>query len=178
MWTLKYLITVIELQSFAWMILTLKDIATVSSGVTFRARMEPSPSGNVKVIQMKDLGDDNTVHLKGVIQIQYANPKPAQLARVDDIIFRSRGQTNTAALLRENTRNTIMAAPLLRIRPDTTKVVPEFLLWWINQPSSQSYLFSRSKGTIVKMVGKQELDELEVSLPSLEDIVAWKGRKR
>lgn len=160
--------TVIQLQSVFEMMLKLKDIATVSSGVTFRSRIETSRDGNVRVIQMKDLGDDNFVHLKESIHIDHSKPKPNQLARPGDIIFRSRGQTNTAALLQEDTQNTIVAAPLFRVRPDTTKVVPEFLLWWINQPSSQSYLASRVKGTMVKMVSKQGLEDLEVNLPSLE----------
>ncbi len=150
------------------MILKLKDIATISSGVTFRSRIEQSASGNIRIIQMKDLGDDNFVHLKETMQIEYPRPKPGQLARQGDIIFRSRGQTNTAALLEENAENTIVAAPLFRIRSDTKKIVPEFLLWWINQPSSQAYLSSRSKGTMVKMVSKQGLEDLEVNLPSLE----------
>jgi len=162
------IITVIELQSFFEMILKLKDIATVSSGVTFRSRIEASKDGSVRVIQMKDLGDDNFVHLSESIHIDHTKPKSNQLAKLGDIIFRSRGQTNTAALLNEDVKSTIVAAPLFRVRPDIKKVVPEFLLWWINQPSSQSYLASRSKGTMVKMVSKQGLEDLEVNLPSLE----------
>ena len=150
------------------MILKLKDIATVSSGVTFRSRIEASRDGDVRVIQMKDLGDDNFVHLSESIHIDRAKLRPNQLARSGDIIFRSRGQTNTAALLNEDAENTIVAAPLFRVRPDIQKVVPEFLLWWINQLSSQAYLASRSKGTMVQMVSKQGLEDLEVNLPSLE----------
>ena len=152
------------------MILKLKDIATVSSGVTFRSRIEASKDGSVRVIQMKDLGGDNFVHLSESIHIHidHTKPKSNQLAKLGDIIFRSRGQTNTAALLNEDVESTIVAAPLFRVRPNKKKVVPEFLLWWINQPSSQSYLASRSKGTMVKMVCKQGLEDLEVNLPSLE----------
>ena len=162
------IITVIELQSFVEMILKLKDIATVSSGVTFRSRIEPSKDGGVRLIQMKDLGDDNFVHLSDSIRIAHTKPKPNQLAKLGDIIFRSRGQTNTAALLQVDAEDTIVAAPLFRVQADTQKVVPEFLLWWINQPSSQAYLTSRSKGTMVKMVSKHGLEDLEVDLPSLE----------
>lgn len=150
------------------MVLKLKDIATVSSGVTFRSRVEVSNNGGVRVIQMKDLGDDNFVHLNETVHVDLSTPKPNQLARLGDIIFRSRGQTNTAALLQEKVKNTIVAAPLFRVRPDIKKVMPEFLLWWINQPSSQSYLASRSIGTVVKMISKQGLEDLEVNLPSLK----------
>lgn len=150
------------------MILKLKDIATVSSGVTFRSRIETSKYGDIRVIQMKDLGADSIVHLDENIHIDHIKPKPNQLAKLGDVIFRSRGQTNTAALLNEEVESTIVAAPLFRIRPDIKRVMPEFLLWWINQPSSQSYLASRSKGTMVKMVSKQGLEDLDVNLPSLE----------
>jgi restriction endonuclease S subunit len=150
------------------MILKLKDIATVSSGVTFRSRIKVSTDGGVRVLQMKDLGDDNFVHLSKSIHIGHTKPKPNQLTKIGDIIFRSRGRRNTAALLNEDADNTIVAAPLFRVRPDTKKVIPEFLLWWINQHSSQVYLASQSKGTMVKMVSKQVLEDLEVNLPSLE----------
>ena len=146
------------------MILKLKDIATISSGVTFRSRIEASKDGSVRVIQMKDLGVDNCVYLDESIHIDHTKPKSNQLAKRGDIIFRSRGLRNTAALLDEDVENTIIAAPLFRIRPDVKKVVPEFLLWWINQSSSQAYLVSRS----VAMVSKQDLEDLDVNLPSLE----------
>ena len=150
------------------MTLKLKDIATVSSGATFRSRIEASKDGDVRVIQMKDLGDDYFVHLNESIHIEQVNPKPNQLAKLGDIIFRSRGQTNTAALLNEYVENTIVAAPLFRIRPNRKRIIPEFLLWWINQASSQAYLASTSKGTMLKMVSKQDLEDLEINLPSLE----------
>ena len=117
---------------------------------------------------MKDLGEENTVHLNQAVRVDHTKLKPSQLAMTGDIIFRSRGQTNTAALLQEEVGDAIVAAPLFRVHPNTKKVVPEFLLWWINQPSSQAYLSSRSKGTMVKMVSKQGIEDLEVSLPPLE----------
>ena len=148
--------------------LRLKDIASISTGVTFRSRIEASGSGALTLIQMKDLGGDNTVHLKAAVRIDHPMPRGDHLLRSGDIIFRSRGVTNTAALLRDDAEDTILAAPLFRVRPDIRKVMPEFLLWWINQPISQNYLSSRSKGTMVKMVSKISLENLEVSLPPLE----------
>ena len=148
--------------------LKLKDISTISSGTTFRARIESSTSSNIKVIQMKDLGKDNIVYLDQTIRVADIKPRPNQLAKRGDIIFRSRGQTNTGAILQEDTQDiVVVSAPLFRIRPNTNKVFPEFLLWWINQESSQHYLASRSSGTMGKMVSKQVLEDLTVTLPAL-----------
>ena len=147
--------------------LKLQNIATVSSGITLRSRIKASTNGNVWVIQMKDLGRDNLVHLSESTRIDHSKPKHNQLARSGDIIFRSRGQTNTAALLNKDVKDTIVAAPLFRVRSNPQKVIPEFLLWWINQPRSQGHFASRSKGTMIKMVSKQDLEDLEINLPSL-----------
>ena len=146
--------------------MTLKDIAIVSSGVTFRSRIEAS-KGGVRVIQMKDLSDDNFVCLEQTVQVNYPDLRPHQWAKRGDILFRSRGQTHTAALLREEAANTIVSAPLFRVRPDTRQVLPEFLFWWINQRTSQAYLASRVEGTILAMVSKQSLEGLPVKLPSM-----------
>lgn len=161
--------TVIELQINYEMELRLKEIAEISSGVTFRSRIETGNNGGFRVIQMKDLDDDNFVQIKGCIQIKHSTHKPDQILKFGDLVFRSRGQTNTVALLNEEVTDTILAAPLLRLRPNKFKVLPEFLLWWINQPLSQYYLMSRSEGSAVKMVGKSSLENMKVSLPPMEE---------
>ena len=125
------------------MLAKLKDLATISSGATFRARIEASQAGSVQLIQMKDLGADNLVHLAKCIRIEHPKPKPSQLAERGDIIFRSRGQAHTAALLNQAAASVIVAAPLFRIRADQAKVQPEFLLWWLNQASAQAYFASQ-----------------------------------
>ena len=137
------------------MLAKLKDLATISSGVTFRARIEASQAGNVRLIQMKDLGADNLVHLASCVRIEHPKPKPSQLAERGDIIFRSRGQAHTAALLNQAAASAIVAAPLFRIRADQARIQPEFLLWWLNQASAQAYFASHACGTMVQMVSKQ-----------------------
>ena len=136
--------------------------------MTFRVRIDVATGGGVRVIQMKDLGNDNRVHLSKAIQIDHPKPKDYQLARRGDLIFCSRGQKNTAALLQEEVKNTIVAAPLLRVRPNLERVVPEFLCWWINQSASQAYFASRSEGTSLKMLSKPSLENLNVILPPVQ----------
>lgn len=149
------------------MFLKLKDIAVVSSGATFRSRIEVSASGNTQVIQMKDLNENNIVCLDEAIRVELAKLRLSHLLTTGDIIFRSRGQTHTAAIMKESGKSIILSAPLFRVRPNNKMVDPEFLLWWINQPSSQAYFASRSKGTSIKMISKECLEDLGINLPSL-----------
>ncbi|MFH1964723.1 MAG: restriction endonuclease subunit S [Acidobacteriota bacterium] len=151
------------------MIIKIKQGATVQMGYSFRSRLEASRGGDVAVIQMKDLLDDNTVDCSGLMKIDLEAVKEHHLARKGDLVFRSRGQVTTAAVLRESPGKAVVAAPLLRIRitkPD--KVLPEYLNWFISQRDAQIFLTSRAGGTMQKMISKQVIEDLEVSLPSLE----------
>jgi len=147
----------------------LKEITSVQMGYSFRSRLESSEGGGVAVIQMKDLLDDNTVGCDDLVRIDLDAVKAHHLAQRGDLVFRSRGSLTTAAVLLEDPGKAVVAAPLLRIRvtkPD--KVLPEYLNWYISQRDAQIFLTSRAKGTVQKMISKQAIEELEVTLPSLE----------
>ena len=149
--------------------LKIKQLATVQMGYSFRSRLEASRGGKVAVIQMKDLLQDNTVGCKKLVKIEMETVKEHHLAQKGDLVFRSRGQITTAAILLEDPGKAVVAAPLLRIRiakPD--KILPEYLNWYISQRDAQIFLASRAKGTVQKMISKQTVEDMEVYLPTLE----------
>lgn len=146
----------------------IKDIATIQMGYSFRSKLEASENGNVKVIQMKDLLDDNTVDCSGLMKIDMQTPKEQHFARIGDLVFRSRGQINTSAVILENPEEAIVASPLIRIRitnPET--VLPEYLNWYISQTDAQRYLTSMQAGTSVNMIRNKQLEQMPVHIPSL-----------
>lgn len=147
----------------------IKMLAIVQMGYSFRTRLEASKSGDVAVIQMKDLLDDNTVGCDGLVRIDMEAVKEHHLAQKGDLVFRSRGHVTTAAVLLDDPGKAVVAAPLLRIRitkPD--RILPEYLNWYISQLDAQIFLTSRAKGTVQKMISKQAIEDLDVALPSLE----------
>ncbi len=147
----------------------INKMATVQMGYSFRSRLEASEGGNLAVIQMKDLLDDNTVGCDDLVKINMEAVKKHHLARRGDLVFRSRGHVTTAAILLEDPGKAVVASPLLRIRvtkPD--KVLPEYLNWYISQRDAQIFLTSRAKGTVQKMISKQAIEDLDIVLPSLE----------
>jgi len=151
------------------MITRVKDLGIVQMGYSFRSRLEIEEGGNVSIIQMKDLLEDNTVSCNELVTINMEGLKDHHLVQKGDLVFKSRGQITTAAILLEDLGEAIVAAPLLRIRikkPD--KILPEYLNWYINQRDAQIFLTSRAKGTVQKMISKQAIEDLEVALPSLE----------
>ena len=148
--------------------LKLKGVANIVPGAFFRSGVKPVADGELQLIQMRDLGADHLVHLEGAARINYyMKTKIDCLAQPGDILFRSRGLNYTAAIYEGKEERAIVAAPLLLVRPNKGQVVPRYLLWWLNQPSSQHYFVSHAEGSAVQMISKVCLEHLEVSLPPL-----------
>jgi hypothetical protein len=143
-------------------------VSEVRMGYTFRSRLEPEMDGDVAVIQMKDIDDSNLLHPEGLARIRMPELKDRHLVQEGDLMFRSRGVTNTAALVAGNLGRSVLAAPMMLIRPDTKRVQAAYLLWFINQPSIQKILSAQAAGTAVKMISKAALEQLEVSAPPLK----------
>ena len=146
----------------------LKDIALVQMGLSFRSRIEPDADGNVAVIQMRDLTEDNKLDYRTLTTVNLNGIDERHLVECKDLVFRSRGRTTTAAIIDKEPGRAVVAAPLFLIRATSEKVLPEYLYWFINLPSSQAFLHSRATGTIMTMIGKSALDALEIPLPNLE----------
>lgn len=146
----------------------LKKIASVQMGHSFRSKLEPDANGNISVIQMKDLTEDNRLNTQELVQIAMQDLKDHHRVKYNDLAFRSRGQTNTAALIDQELSDAVIAAPLLRIRVESDSVMPAYLCWFINQPTSQAVLQSKATGTAVRMIGKPALEDLEIVVPSLD----------
>ncbi|HML79395.1 MAG TPA: restriction endonuclease subunit S [Geobacter sulfurreducens] len=145
----------------------LGDISLIQIGYSFRGRLEAETSGAVAVIQMKDLVAD-VVEPGGLVRIDMERPREHHLARVGDLVFRSRGVTNTCAILLDDPGEAVVSAPLFRIRVTDRQLLPQYLNWYINQPPAQAFLASHAKGTAQQMISKDALENLEVFIPPLE----------
>lgn len=133
-------------------------------GYPFRLRLEHDPEGHVAVIQMKDIDDTNLLHAHQAIKVQLPKGKARHLLRPGDLLFRSRGRNNGAALLREDIGTAVLSAPMLVIRP--RRVLPEFLCWYINAPTTQAQLAALAEGTSVRMISAEALKAIDIPLPS------------
>lgn len=148
--------------------LKLNTIASVQVGQSFRSRLEREETGGVAVIQMKDLTGDNRVKLDNLTMVALkALPAQHQIQK-GDLVFRSRGQNNTAVCLDKDIGPAVVAAPLMKISLGSERILSEYLLWYLNQPVSQSYFRQHSEGTAQKKISKPVLENLPVDVPSIE----------
>ncbi|HAU0840599.1 TPA: restriction endonuclease subunit S [Legionella pneumophila] len=146
----------------------LKTVATIQMGFSFRGKIVPDLNGRTTVIQMKDLTEENLLSSEDLVLINADNIKEQYQVKQYDLVFRSRGYTNTAAFIQYPVENALLAAPLFRIRVTNSKILPAYLCWLINQPTTQVKIQRIAQGTSVQMIEKHELEDLDISCPSLE----------
>lgn len=142
----------------------LGQVANIRMGFPFRSRLEHDAKGTVAVIQMKDIDDASLLHVENAVRVDLAIPSGHHLVREGDLVFRSRGRTNSVALVSADIGPAVLAAPMLLIRP--VDVLPAYLVWCINLPVTQSALAAQAEGTSVRMISKAALETLELPVPS------------
>jgi hypothetical protein len=147
----------------------LADACTIHTGYTARGRLEPTAAGGVLAIQLRDISPDGLVDPERLTRVQLEGVADRYLVRAGDVVFRSRGERNTASALDERlTEPALAVLPLMILRPNLDVVTPEFLAWAINQPPAQRHFDIAARGTNIRMIPRSSLDDLELDVPDIE----------
>lgn len=147
----------------------LGDACTVHTGYTARGRLEPTAAGGVLVIQLRDISPDGLVNPERLTRVHLEDLAGRYFVRAGDVVFRSRGERNTASALDERLREPAVAVlPLMVLRPKRDVVTPEYLAWAINQPPAQRHFDVAARGTKIRMIPRSSLDDLELAVPDIE----------
>jgi restriction endonuclease S subunit len=169
--------------------IALQDITDIQIGYQHRDRKEKkarpinmSSAGSHRIIQIKDL--DIEGRFKKVVIEQgglypyvwpgslYAvtplgNPEPYLVGR-GDVLFLSKGQSNFAIPILEDLERTVASYYFYILRPDRAQILPEYLAWYINQPKAQASLGKDLRQSVIKMIPKRVLAQLEIVVPPME----------
>lgn len=147
----------------------LADACTIHTGYTARGRLEPATAGGVLAIQLRDISPEGIVDPERLTRVQLEGLAERYFVRTGDVVFRSRGERNTASSLDERLQEPALAVlPLMVLRPKRDVVTPEYLAWAINQPPAQRHFDSAARGTNIRMIPRSSLDDLELDVPDIE----------
>ena len=151
------------------MITTLGTVAEVSTGYPFRKKVESEPGGDLVVVQIKDLGGSEGVAGAGAVVLRNDRGEyDRHLLQPGDIVFQSRGSRHPAAVVQPGLKG-IAAIGLHVIRPDVTRVLPEYLAWWLNHPRSQAkFIEEVARGSYIPFVAKADLVRFAVPIQPLQ----------
>lgn len=147
----------------------LADACTIHTGYTARGRLEPAAAGGVLAIQLRDISPEGPVDPERLTRVQLGGLADRYFVRAGDVVFRSRGERNTASALDERLQEPALAVlPLMVLRPKRDVVTPEYLAWAINQPPAQRHFNNAARGTNIRMIPRSSLDDLELDVPDIE----------
>lgn len=147
----------------------LSAACSIHTGFTARGRLEPAESGGVPVIQLRDISAGGNIDVQGLTRVQFEGVLDRHFVRAGDVVFRSRGDRNTASALDEQLKEPAVAIlPIMILRPKPDIVTPQYLAWAINQPAAQRQFDTTARGSKMRMVPRSSLESLELDIPDIE----------
>lgn len=146
------------------------QLADIQFGYQVRKRKPElfSLNGSHSLIQIKDINELGDLCTEQLSKITPGSNVKRYLVTKNDILFLSRGPKSIAITITKPLKNTLASYYFYILRTDPKRVLPEYLAWFINQPSTQAFFESTSQGSLMKTIPKSTFEELEVQLPSLK----------
>ena len=148
----------------------LEHIANIYTGHLNRGKIVTKANGSHRLIQARDVKS-------GIIDcnehsLSYFDPELSSRdtpLQDNDILFMTRGIKNYVSVLTKVPEKTLAAASFFIIRPDTDKINPAYITWYLNQRQSQ-YYFTQNSGSGVAMpvVRRNVLEQIDIPIPAIE----------
>ena len=145
----------------------LKHIATIQTGLFAK----PIAKGDIVYLQSKHF-DENGMLLSTLYpDLLHEGISDKHLLRNEDVLFAAKGTKNFAAWIESKNQPSVASTSffVIRLQQDfSNKILPEFLVWIINHPTSQQFLKGKAIGSSIVSISKSVLEELEISIPNIE----------
>lgn len=144
----------------------LKKIADIRSGYTFRGKAKEKPESGIRMLQIKDVRESSVIQTENLLEIEWPGRSNMPTIEKGDIAIVARGNANNAALMESNA-TVVPSNQLLVLSIKSNAVVPEYLCWWLNRPSTQAILTGQHAGTSIPSLSKRALSDLSMPVPDL-----------
>ncbi len=143
----------------------------ISSGYSFRSKIEDDVNGQLKVIQLKDLINDYTVIGEECYRVSAEGIKDKYILKEGDILFISKGQNNKAIAFSSNNAQSkyIASSALFVIEVNRKEANPKYIAWYLNQLPVQNYLKQNLTGTYTPTINRKVVENIPLKLPSLKE---------
>jgi restriction endonuclease S subunit len=146
---------------------TIKHIANIQTGIFAK----PMPEGQIVYLQAKYFDENGQLISSLHPDLKAENISDRHLLQHGDVLFAAKGTKNFAAWYESKNQPAVASTSffVIRVQEDfQNKILPEFLVWLINHPSSQKILKGKAMGTSIVSISKSVLEELEISIPDLQ----------
>lgn len=144
------------------------NIAQITTGVYAKASL----SGSLHFLQGKHFDEFGKFRTDMYLapNLHDAPRLQKHLLQDGDLLIMSKGSYNKACLYQHNMGRAVASSTffVVRLLPDRIPLLPTYLQWYFNHPRTQAYLAHLSKGSNIHSLAKSDLQELKISIPSIE----------
>ena len=146
----------------------LKEIADISTGFSFRAKIKHDPDGDTRVIQMSDVDEYQGIMMEKLHLLMNFEPRSDRyFLDPGDVIMVSKGYNINAFVVPGGLGKVVTVNSFLVMKPNRTKVFPDYLAWFLNSKRTQHFFKEMAAGTNVPNLSIKALESLDVHLPSM-----------
>lgn len=146
---------------------TISHIANIQTGIFAKT----VSNGEIVYLQAKHFDGNGRLNSLLHPDLKEDNITEKHLLRHGDVLFAAKGTKNFAAWYESKNQPAVASTSFFVIRVQESfqnKILPEFLVWSINHPTSQKFLKGKAMGTSIVSISKSVLEELEISIPDLQ----------
>lgn len=151
----------------------LKEIANISLGYPFRGKVEEIDSDSetaIPVVQLRNCSIDHGIDYINCAFVEAPNKASNHYLQDQDILFAARSSQNYAVLFEKDKacdHNYIASLNFFIIRITDKSILPNFLIWQLNQSVCQQYIERNSEGTSAKNIRRPIMEDLPIAIPDL-----------
>lgn len=142
----------------------IKDITNIQTGLYAK----PAGIGELVYLQSRHFDEHGQLHSELHPDLVADGISEKHLLKDGDVLFAAKGTKNFAAVFENHNEPSVASTSFFVIRPTDNKVLPQFLAWFLNNPTTQTLLKGQAIGTSIPSISKQVLENLEITIPSIE----------
>jgi restriction endonuclease S subunit len=144
---------------------TISQIATLHSGLF----ATPEPEGEVYYVQSRHFNRDLQFEPSVKPNLPYHSKLDKHLLKKGDVLVAAKGSERFAVAYQGLIQPAVASSTFIVLRiNDQSQLLPDFLAWYINHPSTQAILADRAKGTSLLSVNKTDIGELVIPMPPVK----------
>jgi restriction endonuclease S subunit len=149
----------------------LKQIATINAGYPFRGKIPEVPGSAVVAVQMKDVSLTEGIRWSDCLETELTGKREPDYLTTGDILVAARGSHNYAVQVDQALatigKQAVAAPHFFVISLKKKDILPEFLVWLLNQTPAQRYFEQNAEGSLTKSIRRSVLEDAPVVVPPL-----------
>jgi len=142
----------------------LKHITNIQTGLFAK----PSGMGELMYLQSKHFDEYGQLHDVLHPDLVADGISEKHLLKEGDVLFAAKGTKNFAAVFENHNEPSVASTSFFVIRPTDKKLLPQYLAWFLNNHTTQTFLKGQAIGTSIPSISKHVLEHLEITVPDME----------